>query len=169
MFEYLLQMESNTPEINPLQDDIENAIESLRSILNNNYLTPEKLMSLCNPEIKSLKESVAKVEDSCNELMKLMSNNMTTAQTIADVATNKSEFDERISNWFSRTGTMGSNKNFARFKAAPTSSTKSSRSSRSSSLTVRRLQATLNLKSAQLAYKLTTRENGRKSNSVSYN
>ena len=31
-------MESNTPEINPLQDDVENAIESLRSILNNNYL-----------------------------------------------------------------------------------------------------------------------------------
>ena len=45
---------------------------------------------------------------------------------------------------------MGSNKDFSRFKAAPTSSTKSSKSSRSSSLTVRRLQATLNLKSAQL-------------------
>ena len=45
---------------------------------------------------------------------------------------------------------MGSNNHFARFKAAPTSSTKSSRSSRSFSLTVRRLQATLNLKSAQL-------------------
>ena len=45
---------------------------------------------------------------------------------------------------------MGSNKDFARFKAAPTSSIKSSKSSRSSSLTVRRLQATLNLKSAQL-------------------
>ena len=45
---------------------------------------------------------------------------------------------------------MGSNKDFARFNTAPTSSTKSSKSSRSSSLTVRRLQATLNLKSAQL-------------------
>ena len=47
-------MESNTPEINPLQDDVQNAIESLRSTLNNNYLTAEKLMSLRNPEIKSL-------------------------------------------------------------------------------------------------------------------
>ena len=143
-------MESNTPEINPLQDDVQNAIESLRSTLNNNYLTAEKLMSLRNPEIKSLNESVAKVEDSYNELMKIMSSNMTPARTIADVATNKREFDERISDWFTRTGTMGSNKDFARFYAAPTSSTKSSKSSRSSSLTVRRLQATLNLKTAQL-------------------
>ena len=68
MFEHLLRMESNTPEINPLQDDVQNAIESLRSTLNNNYLTAEKLMSLRNPEIKSLNESVAKVEDSYNEL-----------------------------------------------------------------------------------------------------
>ena len=75
---------------------------------------------------------------------------MTPAQTIADIATNKREFDDRISDWLTRTGTMGSNKDFARFKAAPTSSTKSSRSSRSSSLTVRRLQATLNPKSVQL-------------------
>ena len=74
---------------------------------------------------------------------------MTPAQTIADVATNKREFDERISDWFTRTGTMGSNKDFTRFKASPTSSTKSNRSSRSSPM-VRRLQATLNLKSAQL-------------------
>ena len=150
MFEHLLRMESNIPEINPLQDDVQNAIESLRSTLNNNYLTAEKLMSLRNPEIKLLNESVAKVEDSYNELMKIMSSNMTPARTIADVATNKREFDERISDWFTRTGTMGSNKNFARFNAAPTSSIKSSKSSRSSSLTVRRLQATLNLKSAQL-------------------
>ena len=107
-------------------------------------------MSLRNPEIKSLNESVAKVEDSYNELMKIMSSNMTPARTIADVATNKREFDERISDWFTRTGTMGSNKDFSRFYAAPTSSTKSSKSSRSSSLTVRRLQATLNLKTAQL-------------------
>ena len=150
MFEHLLRMESNTPEINPLQDDVQNAIESLRSTLNNNYLTAEKLMSLRNPEIKSLNESVAKVEDSYNELMKIMSSNMTPARTIADVATKKREFDERISDWFTRTGTMGSNKDFARFYVAPTSSTKSSKSSRSSSLTVRRLQATLNLKTAQL-------------------
>ena len=142
-------MESNTPEINPLQDDVENAIESLRSTLNNNYLTAEKLMSLRNPEIKSLNESVAKVEDSYNELMKIMSSNMTPARTKADVATNKREFDEGISDWFTRTGTIGSNKDFARFNAAPTSSTKSNKSSRSS-LTVKRLQATLNLKSAQL-------------------
>ena len=73
-------MESNTPEINPLQDDVENTIESLRSILNDNYLAAEKLMSL--------NENVAKVEDSYNEFMKLMSSNMTPAQTIADVAIN---------------------------------------------------------------------------------
>ena len=73
MFEYLLRMESNTPEINSLQDDVENAIESLQSIPNNNYLTAEKLMSLRNPETMSLNESVAKVEDSYYELMKLMS------------------------------------------------------------------------------------------------
>ena len=85
MFEYLLRMESNTPEINPLQDDVENAIESLRSILNNNYLAAEKLMSLRNAEIKSLNESVAKVEDSYNELMKLMSRNMTPAQTLSQL------------------------------------------------------------------------------------
>ena len=143
-------MESNTSEINPLQDDVENTIKSLRSILNDNYLAAEKLMSLRNLEIKSLNESVAKVEDSYDEFMKLMSSNMTPAQTIADVATNKREFDDRISDWFTRTRTMGSNKDFTRFKAAPTSSTKSSRSSRSSSLTFRRLQATLNFKLAQL-------------------
>ena len=129
----------NTPEINPLQDDIENAIESLRSI------------HKCNPEIKSLNESVAKIEDfPYNELIKLMLSNMTPAQTIADFATNKRAFDERISDWFTSTETMGFNKNFIRFKAAPTSSTKSSRNSRSSSFTVRRLQATLYLKLAQL-------------------
>ena len=149
MFEHLLQMESNTPEINPLQDNVENAIESLRSTLNNNYLTTKKLMSLRNLEIKSLNESIAKVEDSYNKLMKIMSSNMTPARTIADVATNKREFDERISDLVTRTGTMGSNKDFAHFNAAPTSSTKSSKSSRSS-LTVRQLQATLNLKLAQL-------------------
>ena len=96
-------------------------------------------MSLCNPETKSLNESVAKVEDSYNELMKLMSSNMIPAQTIANVATNKREFDERIIDWFTCTGTMGSNKDFTCFKASPTCLTKSSRSSRSSSLTVRRL------------------------------
>ena len=57
-------MESNTPEINPLQDDVENAIESLRSILNDNYLAAEKLMSVRNLETKSRNESVAKIEDS---------------------------------------------------------------------------------------------------------
>ena len=85
-------------------------------------------MSLRNPEIKSLNESVTKVEDSYNELMKLLSSNMTPAQTIDDVATNKREFDDRMNDWFIHTGTMGSNKDFARFKAVPTSSTKSSRS-----------------------------------------
>ena len=128
MFEYLLRLESNTPEINPLHDDVENAIESLRSTLNNNYLTAEKLMSLRDPEIKSLNESVTKVEDLYNELMKLMSSNMTPARTIADVATNKRYFDERISDWFTRTGTMGSNNDFSCFKAAPTSSIKFNRS-----------------------------------------
>ena len=143
-------MESNTPEINPLQDDVENAIKSLRSILNDNYLTAEKLISLRNPETKSLNESVGKIEDSYNELTKLMSSNMIPAQTIVDVAINKREFDARISDWFTRTGTTGCNKNITRFNATPTCSTKSSKSLRSSSLTVRRLQATLNLKSAQL-------------------
>ena len=123
-------MESNTPKINLLQDDVENAIESLQSTLNNNYLIAKKLMLLRNPEVKSLNESIAKVEDSYNELM-------TPARTIADVATNKREFNDRISDWFIRTGTMGSNKDFSCFKATPTSSTKSSKSSRSSSLTVR--------------------------------
>ena len=89
MFENLLKMESNTPEINLLQDDVDNAIESLQSILNNNYLTAKKLMLLHNPEIKSLNERIVKVEDSYNKLMKLMSNNMTPTQTIADVTTNK--------------------------------------------------------------------------------
>ena len=143
-------MDSNTPEINPLQDDVENAIKSLRSILNNNYSTAKEIMSLHNLEIKLLNKSVAKLENSFNELIKLMSSNMIPAQTIADVATNKREFDERISDCFIGTGTMGSNKDITRFNAAPTCSTKSSRSSRSSSLTVRRLQATLNLKSEQL-------------------
>ena len=69
-------MESNIFEINPVQDDVENAVESLRSILNNNYLTAEKIMLLRNQEIKSLNESVAKIQDSYNELMKLMSSNM---------------------------------------------------------------------------------------------
>ena len=82
-------MESNTPKIKPFQDDVENAIESLQSILSNNYLTTKKLMSLCNLEIKSLNESIAKVEDSYIELMTLMSSNMTPTQTIADIATNK--------------------------------------------------------------------------------
>ena len=76
-------------------------------------------MSLRNPETKSLNESVAKVEDSYNELMKLISSNMIPAQTIADVATNKREFDERISDWFTRTGTMGSNKDITSFNARP--------------------------------------------------
>ena len=89
MFENLLKMESNTPEINLLQDDVDNAIESLQSILNNNYLTAKKLMLLHNPEIKSLNERIVKVEDSYNKFMKLMSNNMTPTQTIADVTTNK--------------------------------------------------------------------------------
>ena len=97
LFEYLLQMESNAAENNPLQDDVENAIENLPSILNNNYLAAEKIMSLRNPESKSLNESVAKIEHSYNKLMKLMLNNMIPAETIADVATNKRKFDARIS------------------------------------------------------------------------
>ena len=67
-------MESKAPEINPFQDDVENATESLRSILSDYYLAAEKIMSLRNPESKLLNESVAKIEDSYNELMKLMSN-----------------------------------------------------------------------------------------------
>ena len=62
--------------MNPLQDNVETAIESLRSILKDNYLAAEKLMSSHNSETKSLNESVAKIEDSYNESMKLMSSNM---------------------------------------------------------------------------------------------
>ena len=167
LFEYLLQIESNTPEINPLQDDVENAIESLRSILNDNYLAPEKLMSLRNPETKSLNESVAKIEDLYNELMKLMSSNMIPAQTIADVATNKREFDARISDWFTCTGTMGSNKDITHFNAAPTCSTKSTVVEAHGLLLSRlgnfKQLFTLNRRNN----KLTMRESGRKNSSVS--
>ena len=160
-------MESNTPEINPLQDDVQNAIESLRSTLNNNYLIAEKLMSLRNPEIKSLNESVAKVEDSYNELIKIMSSNMTPARIIADVATNKREFDERISDWFTRTGTMGSNKDFPALMPRPLARLNLVKAH---SLLLSRLGdfkplLILNRRN----YKLTICENGRKSNNVSYN
>ena len=162
-------MESNTPEINPFQDDVENAIKILRSILNNNYLTAEKLMSLRNPEIKkSLNESVTKVEDSYDELMKLMASNMTPSQTIADVATNKREFDDRINDWFTRTGTMGSTvvRILPVLKPRPLAQLNLVEAH---GLLLSRLgdfKPILILNRCN--YKLTTRENGRKSNSVSY-
>ena len=56
-------MESNTPETNPLQGDVENVIESLRSVLNDDYLAAEKIMSLSNSEIKAFNERFAKIED----------------------------------------------------------------------------------------------------------
>ena len=88
-------MDSNTPKINPLSDDVESAIENL--LLNDNYLAAEKIISLFNFEIKALNESVAKIEDSYNDLMKLMQSNMIPSQTIGAVAINKREFDARIS------------------------------------------------------------------------
>ena len=69
-------MESNTLKTNLLQGNIENAIKNLQSLLNNNYLAAEKIMSLHNPEIKVLNESVAKTKNSSDDLMKLMSSNM---------------------------------------------------------------------------------------------
>ena len=92
--------------------------------------------------------------------MKIMSSNIVSSQTRRAVAINKREFDAPINDWFTRTGITGSNNSSTRFNAAPTCSTKydpqycasskglteSSRSSRSSHLTVKRPQATLNLK-----------------------
>ena len=146
-------MESNTPEINSLQGDVKNAFKNLQSILNDNYLAAEKIMSLRNPEIKALNKSVAKIEDSYNKLMKLMSSNMFPLQTIVAVAIDKRGFNARISDWFTPTGIMGSSKDTIRFNIAATcstkynpeycasskSSTKYSTSSRSSSLTVKQL------------------------------
>ena len=123
-------------------------------------------MSLRNPKIKSLNESVAKVEDSYNELMKLMSSNIIPAQTIADVATNNREFGKRISDWFTRTGAMGSNKDLPVLKPRPLARLNLVEAH---GLLLSRLDdfkplLILNRRN----YKLTTRENGRKSNSVSY-
>ena len=123
-------------------------------------------MSLRNPEIKSLNESVTKVEDSYNELIKLMSSNMTPARTTADVATNKREFDERISDWFTRTGTMGSNKDFLILKPRPLARLNlvEAHGLLLSRLGDFKLPLILNWRN----YKLTLCENGRKSKSVSY-
>ena len=67
-------------------------------------------MSLRNPEIKALNETVAEIENSYDKLMKLMSSNMFPSQTIGGVAINKREFDTQISDWFTYTRTMGSSK-----------------------------------------------------------
>ena len=89
---------------------------------------------------------------------------MVPSQTIGAVAINKREFNARISDWFNRKEIMGSSKDTTCFNSAPIcsakydpqycasskGSTKSSRSSRSFSLTAKRFQATLNLKSEQL-------------------
>ena len=89
-------MEANIPEINPLQGDLENAIANLQSILNDNCLAAEKLMPLGNPEIKPLNKSVAQIEDSYDNLMKLMCSNMVPLQTIGAVAVSKCVFNARI-------------------------------------------------------------------------
>ena len=112
-------MESNTPKTILLQGDAENAIKNLQSVLNNNYLAAEKIMLLHNPEIKALNKSVAKIEDSFDYLMKLMSCNMVPLQTIGAVTINKCEFDAQVS-----TGTMGSCKDTTCFNTVTTYSAK---------------------------------------------
>ena len=94
-------------ESNSFPGNEESAIENLQSILNDTYLASEKIMSFRNPEIKVLNKSVTKLEDSYDNLIKLMSSNMVPSQTIRAVAINKLQFNTQISDWFTRTGNMG--------------------------------------------------------------
>ena len=106
-------------ESNSFPGNEESAIENLQSILNDTYLASEKIMSFRNPEIKALNKSVAKLEDSYDNLIKLMSSNMVPSQTIRAVAIKKLQFNTQISDWFTRTGNMSFSKDTTSFDATP--------------------------------------------------
>ena len=98
--------------------------------------------------------------------MKLMSSNMIFAQTKADVATNKREFDARISDWFTRTETMGSNEDITHLMphALARLNLVEVQNLLLSPLGDFKLILILNRRN----YKLTMRESGRKNSSVSH-
>ena len=154
------------------------AIQQLQSVLDKNYLSAEKIMSLRNPDHETLKALLNDIDTNYRELIGAMASSNVGSEAIVAVTQNQHEFKCRSNDWFSKQdqSTSGITTAISGDKEPPKStghlstashhssklsskiSTKSSRgsskSSRSSSrLSLKQMEVEAKLKLAQLESK----------------
>ena len=154
------------------------AIQQLQSVLDKNYLSAEKIMSLRNPDHETLKALLNDIDTNYRDLIGAMASSNVGSEAIVAVTQNQHEFKCRSNDWFSKQDQSTSGITTAIFgdKEPPKStghlstashhsskpsskiSTKSSRgsskSSRSSSrLSLKQMEVEAKLKLAQLESK----------------
>ena len=168
------ESEPNELEQAPPINEVERAIDTLSYTLNQGYLIVERLMSLRETDINELNSALERVNKLHDELITMINDAKLEAGTDAVIAAtkNKTEFDLRVNEWRIKrdqqpgpstltvppttkvlTKTETASVHSASSLSAKSSSFKSSRSSRSSKssiISVKRLNAQLKLKSAQL-------------------
>ena len=90
-------MEPETPNSEVLR-----GIEQLQSVLNNKYLTAERIMALHNPTLNNLKSILAEIDQTYTELVGVMASANVGSETIVAVTQNQHEFETRREEWVSQ-------------------------------------------------------------------
>ena len=80
------------------------AIQQLQSVLDKNYLSAEKIMSLRNPDHETLKALLNDIDTNYRELIGAMASSNVGSEAIVAVTQNQHEFKCRSDDWFSKQG-----------------------------------------------------------------
>ena len=78
------------------------AIQQLQSVLDKNYLSAEKIMSLRNPDHETLKVLLNDIDTNYRELIGAMASSNVGSEAIVAVTQNQHEFKCRSNDWFSK-------------------------------------------------------------------
>jgi len=97
---YLLAMAHETV----FGQDVSLAIKQLESVLKENYLNAERLMSLRHPNVSTLNAILAKINEQYTELMGAMASANLESDAIVAVTHNHDEFFNRKHEWLSKSG-----------------------------------------------------------------
>ena len=168
------ESEPNELEQVPSIHEVERTIDTLSFTLNQGYLVVERLMSLRDTDTNELNSALERVDKLHDEIITMINDAKLEAGAEVEIAAtkNKTEFDLRVNEWRVKrdqqpgpstltvlpttkmlTKTETASVHSASSLSTKSSSSKSSRSSRSSKssvISVKRLNAQLKLKSAQL-------------------
>ena len=80
------------------------AIQQLQSVLDKNYLSAEKIMSLRNPDHETLKALLNDIDSTYRVLIEAMAFSNVGSEAIVAVTQNQHEFKCRSEDWFSKQG-----------------------------------------------------------------